>query len=154
MSIIIGKENIQTFATLAYAGEEYWRAVNVLVKDLKNKDSDNNFFWVLLPMMHMSIELFLKAIVLLDDKTFDCKLYGHNTQKLINTYSNKIDTLNFIKNDQTKMNLIISLEKSWTKIRYAESVIIYDYTDIELFEEIIALLYNKYLSTYHLKYKK
>lgn len=135
----------------AHAAADYWRASEIIKKE--NKGSGVLFtFYVEMPLMHMALELMLKAIIAFNDEKFTAKKYKHKTSILINNYSDKIKSLKLIKNDSEKMKLLEDLENAWESIRYAECAFSYDGEDIELFDEIMSELYDDYSKISGLKH--
>lgn len=126
----------------AHAGGDYWRACHILI-DKRNKEGP----WLMyaeLPLMHMAMELLIKAFPALFDHEFNSKKYKHSTSKIIREYSSQINILGLIESDASKMELIKGLENSWEPVRYAESAISYDGSDWKTFNEIIVMLLDEY----------
>jgi hypothetical protein len=127
----------------AHCGADYWRACEAITKI--NKDSPElTTIWVKLPLMHMALELLVKAIITFDNEKFDPKGKKHHTLNLINEYAAQIDVFNKINNDLLKKKLISELENSWELVRYGECSFSYDYKDMDLFDEMMSELYDKY----------
>lgn len=135
----------------AHAGADYWRASEIIKKENKGSGTLMTFY-VELPLMHMALELMLKAIIAFNDDNFIAKNHKHMTSILITNYSDKIEILKNIQNDSEKMKLIKSLENSWESIRYAECAFSYNGDDIKLFDEIMSELYDEYSRLSGLKF--
>lgn len=104
----------------AYAGADYLSACEILIKE--RNGNGRWHIWAELPLIHMSIELFVKALASFHDDLFDAKKYKHKTSKIINDYSEKIGLFKTIKDETKKLETIKELEKSWELVRYGESV--------------------------------
>lgn len=95
------------------------------------------------PLMHMALELAVKAIVMISDENFDPKKAGHRTPETIQTYSN-ISPLDIINADKDMMELIEELCSSWFDLRYAGGTLAYESGDKKNFDEIMSILLEKY----------
>lgn len=125
----------------AHSGASYWNTY--LKLSMRNRDFDLwDFMYVGLPIMHMALELIIKAFVTFYDSNYNPKSDNHKTSEIIKKYKRKIDALKSI--DDQKMEFIKTLELAWEGLRYAECGLGYDSSDDELFNEIMKLLTDEY----------
>ena len=128
----------------AHSAVCYW---DVFLK-LDNINNDNfqlwHFMFVGLPMMHMSLELMVKAFVTFYDSEYNSSSRGHKTSEIISEHAHSINLLKLINDDPQKMELIRTLELAWIGLRYAECSLSYDGKDGILFNEMMTLLTDEY----------
>lgn len=122
---------------LAHSAVSYWDIVSKI-----NDNSQDNFdLWrfmhVGVPMMHMAVELIVKAVVAISDNTFVIERDLHNTPKIINEHAS-IPAIGAIATDREKMDLIEELRTAWISLRYAEGTLMYEPKDKQNFDEIMS----------------
>jgi len=128
----------------AHSGAAHWD-VSLKLMDMSGENFDLwEFMYVGLPMMHMALELMIKAFVTFYDSTYNAKSDKHKTSKIIDKYVNAINAFKLINNDKEKMKLVKMLELAWEGLRYAECSLQYNSKDGELFNKIMTLLTNEY----------
>jgi len=126
----------------AHSAAQYW---DVFLELIEEKNFDLwKFMYVGLPIMHMSLELMVKAFVTFYDANYDPKSDRHKTSKIIIDHADKISELKLIRDDIPKMDLIKTLEIGWEGLRYAECTLAYDRKDEVHLTEIMTLLIGKY----------
>ncbi|MFZ5986783.1 MAG: hypothetical protein ACOYWZ_06635, partial [Bacillota bacterium] len=126
---------------LAHAGIAYYKTSKVM-----NEMMPIGFWFVHLPLMHMSLELMLKSVALYENNSFDLKKYKHNTPKIISDYQNQIDLFNHFAETKQIMDLVSGLKDAWYALRYGETTVRYSEEDCDLFEQIIKQLSTKFQS--------
>lgn len=125
----------------AHAGIDYLRASDAVIGA---SETYGPFFYVVLPLLHMSLELLIKAHAALTDDSFDPKKYRHCSKKILERYASKNKGFEGILSDAKKIELVVSLEKAWEIVRYAESYIGFDGSDLKLAQTIAVELANSY----------
>jgi hypothetical protein len=128
---------------LAHSAVSYW--------DIASHSNDTHtetfdlwsFMHVGVPVMHMAVELIVKAIVAISEPDFKVEGDGHNTPKIIRDHK-AIPVLKTVVAEQGKMELIEELRKGWTDLRYAEGTLVYEPADKKNFDEIMNLLTEEF----------
>ena len=95
------------------------------------------------PVMHMAVELIVKAMVAISDDQFVVERDGHNTPKIIHDHAN-IAVIGAIDADKGKMELVGELRKAWIDLRYAEGTLMYEAEDKQNFDEIMTTLTEEF----------
>jgi hypothetical protein len=127
----------------AQAGVDYLRACAAVVA---GREQYGWNFYVELPLMHMTLELLVKAHAARVDTAFNPvhRKYQHKITKIINDYTGRVKVFSILENDTTKMELIEGLEASWEAVRYAEAAVYYEGKDWELFNQVAVQLADEY----------
>jgi hypothetical protein len=127
----------------AHAGMDYLRACAAVVA---GREQHGWNFYVELPLMHMALELLVKALAARVDIAFNPldRKYQHKTKKIINDYASRVKIFSILETDKTKMELIEGLEASWEAVRYAEAAVYYEEKDWELFNQVAKQLLDEY----------
>lgn len=128
---------------LAHSAASYWDIASQVNDASKDEFDLWSFMHVGVPVMHMAIELIVKAVVAISDNTFVVEDDGHNTPKIIQDHTN-IPVLASINSDKAKMELIRELRKGWIDLRYAEGTLEYERADKNHFDEIMTLLTEEF----------
>lgn len=123
--------------TLAYAGLDYLRACTYLVDRHKEIGP---LFNVILPTMHQTLELLVKAVAYKVDPEFNPIKYSHRIKSLIQDYSVSIPLFASLSGDQKTLELLEGLEKSYLGVRYGECVLSYDHEAWSLFSSMAVVL--------------
>jgi len=125
-----------------HSAAQYW---DVFLELTEEENFDLwKFMYVGLPVMHMSLELIVKAFVTFYDGTYDPKSDKHRTSKIIIDYADKINVLKSVRDDAQKIELIKTLEIAWEGLRYAECSLQYDRKDEVHLNEMMTLLIDEY----------
>jgi len=92
-------------------------------------------------LLSFSLELFVKALVAYEEKTFTKKNQHHFTSKLIIEYQDKISVLKEIANDKSLIDIIIEYEKS-VDVKYMETSVELNGDEVKLLLDIVYKLRN------------
>ncbi|MBI2608304.1 MAG: hypothetical protein HYW47_01755 [Deltaproteobacteria bacterium] len=135
--------NKRRSSLLAHAGVAYLEAYEAM-SNLPEKGFAVHF--VELPLLHMTLELLIKAYVSWIDDSFDPKkrAYRHCTKKIIEDYADKINEFSLIKNNPEKIALIEQLEKAWRYLRYGESTLTCERKDLHMAKDLAIELAEAY----------
>jgi hypothetical protein len=125
-------KSVSKVDTFFWAGEDYYSLCEMIHKDLNKVP----LHAPLLPMMHLCLELLVKANAAHADAEFDPKKFSHKTSQIIKAYSNHIETFKKFAEDKSKMQLLDALEKAWSAIRYGEVAYRFDGEDYLLFKKM------------------
>ena len=134
----------------AYAGADYLYASEMLIEG-RNKDG-RWCMWAEMPLMHMAIELLVKAFASYYDQKFNGKKARHKTSQIIKDYSDKIGIFKKISDEPKNLELIKELEKSWELVRYGEGAQRCDGEEYKILKNIAGELYNEYKKITKLPY--
>jgi hypothetical protein len=99
-----------------------------------------------LPLMHITIELLLKAFAANTDADFRAREFSHDTVRLLKHYAGRIPAFQRLVESEFDLNLICGLSQAWTAVRYGETYIEYDADDWRRFQEIAASLANEFFA--------
>ncbi len=128
----------------AHAGVEYLLAYEDL---LKQEEASGHKFYVELPLLHMTLELLIKAHASLIDESFNPKQYRHQTKNILKDYADEINEFKLIIENPDKIALIEQLEEAWKYLRYGEMAFSCEGKDIHLAKNLAIEL----VETYHKK---
>lgn len=128
----------------AHAGIEYLRACAAVTTSRETYGFGRH---VELPLMHLGIELLLKAHAARVDISFSPRAYNHRTTDLIRDYAAHVDVFAALAADQAAMELIGCLQQAWLVVRYAEVVVQYNGSDYDKAGNIANLLADAYFHT-------
>jgi len=127
----------------AHSAASYWDIAS-RINDTTQSDFDLwSFMHVGVPVMHMAVELIVKAVVAISDDKFVAASDGHNTAKIISDHT-AIRVLGVINANKNKMELIGQLRKAWIDLRYAEGTLQYEQGDKKAFDEIMGSLTEEF----------
>lgn len=128
---------------LAHSAVSYWD----IASRINDKSQDNfdliRLMLVGVPVMHMAVELIVKAMVAISDDQFVIERDGHNTPKIIHDHAN-IAVIGAIDADKRKMELVGELRKAWIDLRYAQGTLMYEAEDKQNFDEIMTTLTEEF----------
>ena len=99
----------------AHAGAAYLDSFRRLL------DAPTPGAWVLLPLLHMSLELLVKAHATRVDPTFEGKSFSHRTHQIIKHYGASVPAFAGLAASAPDMELIEQLATAWLKVRYVEA---------------------------------
>ena len=116
--------------TYAHNGVEFMRASAILIEQLPGRPN------VYLPLMHLSIELLVKAHAANADASFKPKANLHSTHKNLEAHKKEIKMFANILKNPKKTEIIDELEKAWDMARYGEAVILTDASDLKDAQQI------------------
>jgi hypothetical protein len=144
------KSNDSRSRMFAHSAASYWNIASQL-NDRSREDFDLwSFMHVGVPIMHMAIELIVKAVIAISDKKFIPERELHNTPKIISEHA-MIPVLGAINGNKEKMELIGQLRKAWIDLRYAEGTLSYESRDKEIFDEMMLSLTEEFKKVSGLK---
>ena len=126
-------------AMLYSIGMDYYRACCILQRSAAAGDS-----WplpnVMLPAMHQTLELLIKAVAMRIDDTFDPRKQGHKTIGILETYADQSPVFASIVADPPNKVLLEELYKSYLLLRYGEAALTYDAEDWHKYVQIAQTL--------------
>src|SRR5258706_10736761 len=105
-------KNVSRVDAFFWSADDYYRLCEMIHKDLEKLPLHSP----LLPMMHLCIELLVKANAAHADVEFDPKKFSHKTSRIIQAYSNHIETFRKFAEDKSKMELLDALEIAWSAV--------------------------------------
>ena len=136
--------NSSKSSMFAHSGVEYWDVSSML----NNIGKANFDLWKLmfvgLPLMHMALELIVKALVTFYDSSYQPKNDRHFTSKILIQYDEVVPIFKSITKDSKKMDLVSNLECAWEGLRYVECSMRCDGDEINRFNIIMNDLTDEY----------
>jgi hypothetical protein len=114
---------------LAHAGLEYLRACLTV----HNEAQPAIPFNFLLPTMHQTIELLVKAVAFDAVPGFDPKKYSHRVQNILRDYAAQAPIFGAMLSNPEIVIVLEGLKKSYIGVRYAECHVAFDGDAWELF---------------------
>jgi hypothetical protein len=109
---------------LAHAGLQYLRAACLTVH---NQAHPAVFpFNFLLPTMHQTVELLVKAVAFHAVPGFDPKKYSHRIRAMLRDHAVQVPIFATMLSDRKVVILLKGLENSYLGVRYAECHVAYD----------------------------
>ena len=125
-----------------YAGVAYLQAYEELHKQAEGFI----IMYVELPLLHMALELLIKAHAARINESFNPKdkKYQHQSINILKEYANKVSEFKSIIDDPKKADLIKKLEKAWKSLRYGETALFFDGKDMLLAKDLAFELAEAY----------
>jgi len=114
---------------LAHAGVDYLRAVTFVVENTDQGPMTS----FLLPSMHQTLELLMKAVAFKADPAFDPKKHSHRLANLLRHYAGRVPIFASMLSRSDTVTLLEGLEKGYLGVRYGECVWSCDGEDWRLF---------------------
>jgi len=121
-------------AMLSHAGSDYHQAC------MQMWQSSIPLVYFMLPTMHQTLELLVKAVAFLVDHDFEPKNYRHRTLDVIQKYAKQAAVFQKILADPEAIKLVEELQKSYFLVRYGEAALTYSGDDWKKYVEIAKML--------------
>ncbi len=97
-------------------------------------------------LMEQSIELYIKAFMKLNERTWSNGAEGHNLTTLLNNNREAIDLFKIISADADYMDLIKDLQDGYNNIRYGESWIGVNSKTLQVYDQLMFMFINQFHS--------
>ena len=128
-------------AMLGHSALDFFRACAV-VREYERHDKGIWLISFLLPTMHQTLELLLKAIAHKADASFNPRKYSHRTLDILQDYAPMVPAFSAVLSDAENVELLSELERAYMGVRYGECSLSYDGDAWDRFVALCELLFQ------------